>query len=673
MNATTSLASAVVVHWRRWVLWTGVPLCLLGLVVNRFWQLWPLDRSIESVILALCALAASWVMHRTLGWSLAAALAVAWSAGVVVFAGAVPVAATLLFALAAIALGDLIAGKQQVALLCACGLAVFAGVIGWLLPLPIHFRGIYLALCLGLIAWRHQPLREILADARLGWRSAVTDAPRTAAFAMVVLGLASVPCWLPTLQVDDLVYHLRLPWELMEHGRYALEPRVHVWALAPWAGDVLQAIPQLLAGAEARGPMNALWIALSAAGVWHLTQTLGGSTRASWLAVALYGSLPLTAALAGGMQTETPTVALLLWLLGVILREPGKVTGNLRLASCLAGGLIAMKLAAAISAAVIVACGAWRRRGCLHGTRVLGAIALTLALGSASYAYAWAVAGNPFLPLFNAWFHSPYFKDANLDDPRWHAGFDAMLPWQLTFETGRYMETYAGGAGFVLVGLGGAWLLALIDRRTFVMTAIASVVLVLPLIPLQYLRYAFPGLVLLLPALVVTSFRVDPRGGTWLLAILVLLNVAFQANSHWMLRSSVVRQTVKALGRDATLYESYAPERILIARLRDLHADTGAVLALDPGSPYVGELGERGRTPTWYDPTMQHAARNAERDPSGAAWLRLFKTFDVREVVLHPTQLSPAQRAGLVRARGYRRSEVGKAEWWSLPARAPAP
>lgn len=36
---------------------------------------------------------------------------------------------------------------------------------------------------------------------------------------------------------------------------YRPDPRVQVWALAPWATDVLQAVPQVMSGQEARGPV----------------------------------------------------------------------------------------------------------------------------------------------------------------------------------------------------------------------------------------------------------------------------------------------------------------------------------------------------------------------------------------------------------------------------------
>ena len=47
--------------------------------------------------------------------------------------------------------------------------------------------------------------------------------------------------------VPDVVYHLGLPWQLQDTARYAMDPVLQVWALAPWAGDVLQGVAQVLA------------------------------------------------------------------------------------------------------------------------------------------------------------------------------------------------------------------------------------------------------------------------------------------------------------------------------------------------------------------------------------------------------------------------------------------
>ena len=70
------------------------------------------------------------------------------------------------------------------------------------------------------------------------------------------------------MQYDDVVYHLGLPWQLQQTARYALDPTLQVWALAPWAGDVLHGVVQVLAGVEARGALNGLWLAMAAGAPW---------------------------------------------------------------------------------------------------------------------------------------------------------------------------------------------------------------------------------------------------------------------------------------------------------------------------------------------------------------------------------------------------------------------
>jgi len=595
MTEIASTSSAVGKAWRVFVLWSGAAVCLAGLLDYRPWQAWQDVRFFEVLVIGLTALAGAWPLRRLLRLSWADALVAIWGIALVVFAGPSPVAGTLLLALFAVALGSLVSGPSNIALRCVCGLVLFAGVVGWLLPLPIHFRWLYLALCVGVVAWRRRALRLTMQEARNGFASAVSAAPYPAAFAILLLGIATTACWLPTLQFDDLGYHLRLVSQLQYQSHYVLDPTEHVWALAPWAADVLQAIAQLLSGAEARGPVNALWIAITASGLWHLVAALGGTTRASWLSVALYGSVPLTAALAGGMQTEIPTAAVVVWLAVLISRKPDVLRDNLYRGAVLVGGLIALKLSAAAAALILLPWMLWRNGRQQPWPRLPAALAIVLAIGGANYAYAAIVTGNPFLPFFNGVFKSPYFAAHNLDDVLWQAGFDTLLPWNITFDTHRYLETYDGGAGFALVGLAGAWLLAFFDRRTLAAALAASALLLLPLLPIQYLRYVYPGFILLLTVLVVASERADPKRAHWLIVGLCVVNAFFMSKAHWTLADGAVVEAVKALGRDAPLEARFAPERVLIAKIRSTHAQPGVVLATDPDRPFVAEV-PGGRT-----------------------------------------------------------------------------
>ena len=174
------------------------------------------------------------------------------------------------------------------------GLALIAGTLGWLLPLPVHHR---VGLCAGAArGHRHAPARAARGcDRRLAGmarcRRRGANAPRLAA--ILFSAWRRPAAWLPTMQHDDLAYHLGLPWQLMLNGRYALDPSHQVWAFAPWAGDVLQAVPQLLARTEARSALNALWFAATAAGLWRLGSILGLAPMLRWTTLALFGELAI--------------------------------------------------------------------------------------------------------------------------------------------------------------------------------------------------------------------------------------------------------------------------------------------------------------------------------------------------------------------------------------------
>ncbi|MGH8062302.1 MAG: hypothetical protein ACREO7_09855 [Pseudoxanthomonas sp.] len=666
-------AAAPIGRWQVALLWVGVPLCAFGIFQYRLWEQWHPGRFGELLLLSLLAWSLAWPLRKFAHWSWATALALPWCLAQVLFNGVMPVVATLVLATTALALGGLLGARTSPALQVTCGLALLGAVLGWLLPLPVHFRWSYLGLGLLLAGLRRKQLLECARSLRESWTQSVAAAPRIAGFAVLALGLASTGGWLPTLQVDDLGYHLRLPWELLEQGRYAMDPETHVWALAPWLGDVLQSFPQVIAGEEARGPVNALWMLLTATGVWRLGKALGGDARANWAAVALYASLPLTASLAGSMQTETPTAALLVWLFVLIAGAPEARRSALRCGAVLVGGLLALKLAAAAAAIVLLPWAMWRHRSSLRLLPLLAAAVVALALGASSYAYAWIIAGNPFLPLFNTYFHSPYFQVADFDDVRWHAGFNALLPWHLTFDTGRYLEAFAGGGGFVLVALAGGWILALVQRRTALIATMMAASIALPLIPMQYLRYVFPACVVLLPLLATTAFRIDPRRAAWLLGGVCLLNFAFQANGHWMLRTGAVKETILALGDDDASFRHYAPERILLTQLRASPASAGNVLAMDPDAAWVAEMGTRARTTSRYDPSLAAAATAADLDATGTAWQSLLQHEDISEVLLRKKTLTEAQRNGLRQANATLRAEQGDAQWWSLESRKVRP
>jgi hypothetical protein len=636
--------------------------CAIGLIMHRMWEALPFPRFFEHLLLAVLALAAAWPLQRWLGWQRTTALVAVWLAALAIFAGPMPVLAVALLAAAAIALGSLVMrGPAALPL----GLAIIAGALGWLLPWPLHHRAAYALACIGLVAWRRT---AIIHACRIAWRQfddATRAAPRASTAALLLLGLASTGAWLPTMQYDDVVYHLGLPWQLQDTARYAMDPTLQVWALAPWAGDVLQGVAQVLADGEARGALDALWLAIAAGALFALAAAMGGDAMRRWWSVALLGSLPMSMNLVGGMQTELPAMALLPALAWLVSRDAGSGSPRTLLAGViLFGALCGLKTMHAAVALPLLAWAMWRHRHMVAWRGLPLALIAALGVGGSSYFYAWSITGNPVLPLLNATFKSPFFPSTDFNDGRWQGGLDADVLWDISFDTERYFESFDGGFGFVLVALAGVWLLALRDARARGLAIVAGAGLLVPLLPLQYARYLQPALVLMIPALVVAYPA--GRGATVAFWALCGLNLAFATNANWMLRTGALKRAIDAAGADTPLLERYLPERALAARLRDT-GDKGAVLLLPGSSIALAELGQRSRNMLWYSPRWQAQGLRADADPSGEAWARLLRDHRIAHVILRPAMLAPAQRAGLRRSGAVLESSAGDAQWWRIP------
>lgn len=661
-----------------WLLWAGALACAAGWLAHRMWSALPWGRFGESLALAALVALLAWPLVRWRETPWATALAAVWLVALVAMWGPLPVLAVALLLGGAAAIGAAVTGPTGSLPGAVAGLAVIAGAVGWLLPLPVHRPWLYAPLLLALVAWRRRALWTQVGTLRAAWREAVTASPRAAAGAVVLVGLASAGAWLPTMQYDDVAYHLGLPWQLMVDGRYALDPSHQVWALAAWSGDVLHGISQIIARDEARGPLNVAWLLLSCAALWRLAEAIGVTGAMRWAPVALFASLPLTAALQGGMQTETAATAVTLWLAALVAgNDASGSRRDLWLGAVLFGLLLGLKLVHAAAALPLLGWAAWRHRAAVArapGAASMAAsmaIPLAFAVGGSSYAYAWAMAGNPVLPLLNATFRSPFYPPVDFDDARWRAGFDAALPWRLTFDTSAYLEGWDGGFGFVLVALAGAALLALAHRRSRGLALCALAAMAIPLAGLQYARYAYPGLVLLLPPIALAlQTRLSPRAGAWLLAAVCVVNLAYQGNTQWMLRTGAIKRSVGALGRDAPLLARYVPERVLIAQARADGDTGGRVLALSAANPAYAELGTAGRTTAWYDPHWEAIRVAADGERSGAAWVRAWREQAIGALIVRPAEVTPAQRSALALAGARRVRAVGDAEWWRLPAEA---
>jgi hypothetical protein len=553
------------------------------------------------------------------------------------------------------------------AIVTALGLTLLGGVAGWLLTWPLHRFWLWALVLIALVAWQRRELRAALMQTALSWREAVREAPQWSAFAVTLLGLASTACWFPTMQADDLAYHLGLPSQLLAHGQYRPVAQHQIWAHAPWLGDTLHGVGFVLARGDARGALNLLWLAIAAGATWTLAATLRANPAQRWASVALLASFPPLVWLAAGMQTELPAIALLLALATV---SQSILQGRVLSVAILSGGLLALKLIHGLAALPLLAHALWPIAGqggrqALGWRRLLLATALFLTVAGSSYVSAWWHTGNPVFPLFNTVFQSPDYPLRDFVDPRWDTGFDLLLPWRLVFDTDTYFEAWDGAIGFALVALAGGTVLAIRNCATRGIALAACAALLLTLLPVQYARYAFPVLILLavlsLPAL---QEALQRRSAVWLVVGLCVLNLAFQANASWLHHSAALKRLIRAGGEEAMLFPHYTPERTLLRSLPS--ASCNRVLATDPERNTVAQLAGCGRTVSAHDPSLATLRAAADRDDSGRRWLALMRTSGAHWLLVTPAVASTGLQAGLRLAGARRVERVGDAELWQL-------
>jgi hypothetical protein len=594
-------------------------------------------------------LGSAWILswRRRFGFE-AAAITVA-VIGAAILLGLPAVLATALLALVALAVGSLVVPASlpgRLTLSLVAGLGLVAATIGWLLPYSIHSGPAHALLALLVIVLRRRALLAMLEPLR-HFRLPRSGAPVRLA-ALLAIAYAASSAILPTTQPDDLAYHLGLPWQLAEFGHYRFDVAGQVWAVAPWTADVLHGIVQLLAGGEARGALNLLWLLLALRLMWLLLAGLGVGESWRWLGVALVACQPMTHSLVQSMQTELPAMAVVLALaLLVVEAARGDPERTVRPIAVIAGLALALKVS---TIALLGPLALWFLVVArpLPWAAMLRSVPWVLLVGGSSYLYAWVLTGNPVLPLFNHFFESPFFAPHSFEDIQFRGLLEWNVPWLLVADASRFNQGLDGAPGVHWLLLAGPlFVMALTHRDLRPWLAVGLATTVPLFIEMQYLRYIYPGMALLLVPMVVAAARSSFAPWRWAAWIAILGNLALIGHGIWTVRDG----TLSWVGRHGSEFgeaylTAFAPERLANRFLREQGPGVRALYVLPDAAP-IADLPGRAFAPIWYDPeTAQHFFL-ADEHTDGSAWRAGIERRGITHVVTQRSKRSIALDAAL--------------------------
>ncbi|MCB1569367.1 MAG: hypothetical protein KDI69_11200, partial [Xanthomonadales bacterium] len=480
--------------------------------------------------------------------------------------------------------------------------------------------------------------------------------------------VAGLGLWLPSMNYDDNSAHLLLPFQLLHDGYYHLDVQTQSWGLAPWANNVLHGIATLLAGHEARAAVNLAWLILGVSGAFRLASALEAPRGAALAAAALYASLPLTGFFTTSMQVDGASAAVLMHLAAGMVSS-GRTLPAATHVGLLLGLLAGLKVTNSIYVFPALVWLAWlsvkhKQPGWFLRMGVIAAMA-----GGASYAYSFAVTGNPLFPLFNSVFQSAYYPATDFVDPRWSTGISWTTVWDLTMHSDRYGEVYPGAWGISPIALLPALALgALNDARLRWITVWFLLSGVIVFAQMQYLRYIFQATAVLGVLGVVALHRlVVPKAFTLATILLIAGNACLLTTTSWMAHQDPWR-ILLAKGSSALhgIEAEMTPERVLLRRIVEKD-DNACILLATPDSPYIGIAGGRAVSVNGsYDLRMAKAFKAARTDPSGGHWRSLLNSLGVSYVVT-PVELDPVLRRVLGEDAFARIDQQGQVIVWAHP------
>jgi|GEM_PF-5447116 len=589
-----------------------------------------------------------------------------------------------LLALAALAIGssvvrdDTLNPLSAAAISVLCGLCLIGGVAGWLLSAPVHYGLTYAVLLLIPVLIRRRTLLSFGRSASSGLVALSKRASSVHYVGMGVLAFCALPSWLPTIMSDDVYYHLQMPYQLAAEGRYRFDVDTQLWAVAPWLGDVLQSIAQLMAGEPARGALNLIWHGATLFLLYAIAQEFGLSLVWRFAAVTVAATQPIWIAQIQGMQSELPTSAYLAAVALLTLRAPSK--RDFRLAGIFFGAAMGLKISNVLMFApfaLIWIAQSFNFKGfnlkqavaeqVANAKQVFSAAVWTLLVGGSSYVSAYVYTGNPVWPFGGAWFPTPV-QDAAAN-ALYGAPAGLSFLYDLQFQTGRFFECYNGAAGLQYLILLGAFvplIFAKIWRRSALVWLPALLGVVLLMAQMRYLRYPIPALMLLSVAMVIGLYALRTRVVLILICGVIVGNFLQQVNGSYAVRAGVL-PFAHLLGREranAAYLLEFAPAHLLARQMDD-------ALVVQPFSlgAALPEFDVRASAPVWHNLrvySLWSAAIFASAENKRVAYQAVLDEVSPSDVVIGDQQQLDAQLLTLIAEQGELVERIGRAQWWRM-------
>jgi hypothetical protein len=499
---------------------------------------------------------------------------------------------------------------------------------------------------------------------------------RTACAALIMFALLfyMAQAALPERFWDPLAMHLLIPTQVAVFGHWGYDPTQFAVAFFPLGADYLFAFAYALGGEAAAKLINVLALLAILLLLADIVRSCCG-TKYVELGTLLLLSMPVTLLCTASTMVENVLCLLVLAAVRALLLMEEMPQRLPLIALCvLLPAMAAVKLHGAVAAVPCTAIALMRLhyRNLSRTDWVAVAVVALVAgvLGLSQYANAWYSTGNPVFPMMNELFRSPLWPATAFEDARWQGHLTWDLLYQMTFHSGAFMECYPGAIGFAFMALllpGIGTTVVVPKSAPVICLAVAAVYLAVVLPQVQYIRYMYPVMPLLLVpcthglAVLGTQEWCRRVGGT-IAAAVAILGMFVLPSGAWTLKEADLRAAYDPVARHAMLQEQ-VPTRLATETVNAI--STGLPRVIYGGEPYGAFLRGTPIYTNWYNRTLQSALLDAADINAVTAVLDQQRPDFV---VAQPTSTDPTERriADYAERRGRRVATIGTVTLWQI-------
>lgn len=309
-----------------------------------------------------------------------------------------------------------------------------------------------------------------------------------------------IVAFMPETGYDALAMHLFVPGHMLHRFKWSFDVDTYAFAVMPMLTDWLYSIVYILGGETSARLLNVIFILLCTKLITEIINYVARGDGSLWGAL-FFLTCPLTFAIGSSLFIDSLLCLFVLsavYIMLMLINNNQIKISNIIVIGLLLSFIVSTKSVGIINMSVIIAFVFLYKHKFLYQYKsgnLTIIILILLAIGLIPYINAFLISGNPVFPFYNGIFKSIYYIPSNFDNPLFKSGISYRTLYDITFNSGKFLESGPGASGFTLIFIliPSIVFLILKKNKNALLLGLCGLLMFILIFQFQsYLRYVFP-------------------------------------------------------------------------------------------------------------------------------------------------------------------------------------